>query len=444
MADSTQTLNFPAVSGRDVVVRFDGGDISSDAGMTLVSAADRKVGLISALALSIDDNRDQVKVDHSIQVLMQERVYAIALGYEDANDLTRLRHDPILKTACGRLPESGLALGSQPTISRLENGISKRELIRLGHVLAEKVIAQLPLHTKQVILDVDPTDDPCHGQQQFECFNGFYDNHCYLPLLFFVTGDDGRQRLISALLRPGNAGATKGLRSVLHTIVQLLRQRLPGVRIILRADSGFGVASVIRSCHRMGIDFVLGLPTNKSLQRLSTPVQMDAAIKYRWEGDGCREFGEFLYAAGTWGKREERVVVKAEITQGKLNPRYVVTNRMDLTTEAVYEWYCERGDRENRIKEFKIDLSSGRTSCHKFLANQARLLLHAAASVLMSVLQASLEGTRWASAQVNTLRVRILKVGARVAETCRKVWLHLPTAFPDQDIWKLLHERLST
>jgi len=194
----------------------------------------------------------------------------------------------------------------------------------------------------------------------------------------------------------------------------------------------------------MRIDFVLGLPSNKSLQRLSTPVQMDAALKYRWAGDGCKEFGEFLYAAGTWGKKEERVVVKAEITQGKLNPRYVATNRMDLTTEGVYDWYCERGDRENRIKEFKIDLSSGRTSCHKFLANQARLLLHAAASVLMSVLQASLEGTRWAAAQVNTLRVRILKVGARVVETCRKVWLHLPTAFPDQDIWKLLHERLST
>jgi hypothetical protein len=411
--------------------------------MTLVSAADRKVGLISALALAIDDNRDQTKVDHSIDLLMKERVYAIALGYEDANDLDRLRHDPCLKTACGRLPESGLALASQPTISRLENGLSQRDLIRMGRAIAEKVIAQLPLHAKQVILDVDATDDPCHGQQQLECFNGFYDNHCYLPLLFFITGDDGRQRLISALLRPGNSGAAKGLRSALHTIVKLLRRRLPGVRIILRADSGFGVASVIRSCHRLGIDFVLGLPSNKSLQRLSTPVQMDAALKYRWEGDGCKEFGEFLYAAKTWDV-EERVVVKAEITQGKLNPRYVVTSMKELTPEALYSFYCLRGDRENRIKEFKVDLSSGRTSCHKFLANQARLLLHAAASVLMSALQAALLGTRWAAAQVNTLRVRILKVGARVAETCRKVWLHLPTAFPDQDIWKLLHERLST
>jgi len=442
MADSTLSLDFPSVSGREVVVRFDGGDISSDAGMALVCAADKKIGLTSTLAWAIDDNRDQVKVDHPVELMLKERVYAIALGYEDANDLTQLRRDPILKTACGRLPKSGLDLASQPTISRLENAVSERDLIRMGHAIAEKVVAQLPLHTKQVILDVDATDDPCHGQQHLECFNKFYDCHCYLPLLFFVTGDDGQQRLISALLRAGNAGAAKGLRAVLRKIVQILRKRLPKAQIILRGDSGFGVASVIRSCHRLGIDFVLGLPSNKSVQRLSTPVQMDAALKYKWEGNGCREFGEFQYAAKTWDF-EERVVVKAEITQGKLNPRYVVTSMKDLTPEALYSFYCLRGDRENRIKEFKVDLSSGRTSCHDFLANQARLLLHTAASVLMSALQASLEGTRWSNAQVSTLRVRILKVGARVVESCRKIWFHLPTAFPNQDIWNILHQRLT-
>jgi hypothetical protein len=326
-------------------------------------------------------------------------------------------------------------------MSRLENMLRKRDLVRLAHVLAEKVVAQLPFGTKRVILDADPTVDPCHGQQQLEFFNGFYDDHCYLPLLLYITGDDGRQRLICALLRPGNSGTAKGLRAMLHVVVKLLRKRLPGVRIILRGDSGFGVANVIRTCHRLGIDYVLGLATNKVLQRLSTPVQMDAALKYRWEGDGCKEFGEFQYGAKTWDK-EERIVVKAEITKYKLNPRYVVTNRTDLSAQRTYEWYCERGDRENRIKEFKVDLSSGRTSCHKFMANQGRLLLHAAASVLMTVLQKSLDGTRWAAAQVGTIRTRILKVGARVVESCRKVWLHLPTAFPDQDIWKSLHQQL--
>jgi hypothetical protein len=191
----------------------------------------------------------------------------------------------------------------------------------------------------------------------------------------------------------------------------------------------------------MKIDFVLGLASNKAVQRLSTPVQMDAALKYRIDGDGCKEFGEFHYKAKSW-KEKERVVIKAEITQGKLNPRHVVTNRTDLTDEQTYDWYCLREDRENRIKEFKVDLSSGRTSCHKFMANQARLLLYAAASALMSVLQESLAGTRWAEAQVNIVRTRLLKVGAKVVETCRKIWIHLPMAFPERDIWHLMHKQL--
>ena len=442
MTDTTLTLDFPSVSGREVIVRFDGGDISSDAGVALVSAADKKTGLTSSLALAFDDKRDQVKVDHSIKLLMQERIYAIALGYEDANDLDRLRLDPALKTACGRLPKTGLDLGSQPTISRLENAAGRRDLIRMGRMIAENVIAQLPKGSKRVILDVDATEDPCHGQQQLECFNAFYDSHCYLPLLFFVTGDDGRQRLVCALLRPGNAGSAKGLRPVLRMIVRILRRRLPNTQIILRGDSGFGIANVIHWCHKLDIDYVLALSGNNVLHTLSTPVQMDAAIKYAWAGDGCREFGEFSYGANTW-ERQERVIVKAEITRKELNPRFVVTSMNDLTPEALYSFYCLRGDRENRIKEFKVDLSSGRTSCHRFYANQFRLLLHVAASVLMSALQASLEGTKWSAAQVDTLRTRLLKVGARVVESCRKIWFHLPTAFPNQDIWNILHQRLT-
>jgi len=442
MTDTTLTFDIPSISGREIAVRFDGGDISSDAGITLVCAADRKAGLTSALALAIDDQRDPAKVDHSIRLLLQERIYAISMGYEDANDLDRLRYDPILKTACGRLPKSGLALGSQPTISRFENGTSGRDLIRMSRIIAENVIAQLPQGTKRVILDVDATEDPCHGQQQLECFNAFYDSHCYLPLLFFVTGEDGRQRLISALLRPGNAGAAKGMRAVLRKIVQILRRRLPNAQIILRGDSGFGIANVIRWCHRLDIDYVLGLSSNSILHKLSTPIQMDAAIKYGWEGDGCREFGEIVYGANTWEK-EERVIVKAEITRRELNPRFVVTSLKDIAPEELYDFYCLRGDSENRIKEFKIDLSSGRTSCHRFLANQFRLLLHMAASVLMSMLQTSLAGTKWAAAQVNTLRTRILKVGARVVESCRKIWFHLPTAFPDRDIWLILQQQLT-
>ena len=210
MADSTLSLSFPAVSGREVVARFDGGDITSDAGMALIAMADRKTGLTSALTDAVQDRRQASKVVHPLKDLMRERVYAIASGYEDANDLDRLKYDPALKTVCGRLPQSGQELASQPTISRLENGLTPRDLLRMGHVLAEHVIAQLPADSKEVVLDIDATDDPCHGQQEFEFFNGFYDNHCYLPLLIFITGSDGRQRLVCSLLRPGNTGVTRG------------------------------------------------------------------------------------------------------------------------------------------------------------------------------------------------------------------------------------------
>ena len=442
MANSVLDMVFPSVDGKDVVARFDGGDITSDAGLLLVSEADRKLGLTKLMAASIDDHRDQDQVNHKMIELVRERTYAICAGYEDANDLTTLRHDPMLKTACDRLPSSGEPLGSQPTISRLENAVGRKDLLRIGTCIAERVVSQLPMDTRQVIIDVDPTDDPCHGQQELEFFNGYYDEHCYLPIHVHVTGGDGRQRLLCSLLRPGKAGPTLGLFGVLRRAIKLLRKRLPDARIILRGDSAFGTGEVIQFCQEAGIDFILGLKGNSRLHTLSTPVQMDACLKYKREGNGCREYGEFAYKAGPW-KEHQRVVIKAEITRGELNPRFVVTSLAEKTPEEVYEFYCGRGEQENRIKEMKLDLGSGRTSCHRFLANQFRLLIHAAACVLMGVLQQSLEGTKWAKAQVGTIRLGLLKVGARIVETCRKAWVHLPTAFPEKAAWYHLHSVLS-
>jgi len=442
MTGSALGLEFPAVCGRQVTGVFDGGDLTSDAGVALVGAADGKLGLTAALAGVIPERRQAGKIAHPLVELLRTRVYAIAQGYEDANDLDRLREDPALKTACGRLPETGAALASQPTVSRLENRLEQGDLIRMGKALAERVIAQLPEGSSEVTIDVDVTDDPCHGQQQLQVFNAFYDEHCYLPLLVYVTGSDGVQRLVSGLLRPGNVGPTRGLWRVLRVVVDLIRRRLPGVRITLRGDSGFGVAEVLRMCHRLQLGYLLGLAANPVVTRLATPVQMDAALRYRWEGDGCREFGEFRYAAQTW-QQPERVIVKAEITRGELNPRYAITDVETLTPEQVYTWYCQRGDRENRIKELKLDLASGRTSCHRFLANQARLLLHMAAGVLLTAMQTALAGTQWATAQVSTLRTRLLKVGARVVQSARRIWLHLPSAFPEQAVWALLVRHLT-
>jgi hypothetical protein len=442
MNDTTLDLVFPAVGGRDVVCRNDGGDITSDAGLLLVSLADKKLGLTCAMSDTIADHRDQDKVVHNVIEMCRERIYAICQDYEDANDLDILRHDPALKTVCRRLPRTGEALASQPTISRFENMPGARDMVRMACSMAQRVISQLPKGTGRVIIDADPTVDPCHGQQEFEFFNGHYGCHCYLPMHIHITGDDGRQRIIGSLLRPGNSGPARGLKSALRIVIRLVREHIPGAQIVLRADSAFGVCDVLNFCEDMGIDYVLGIKGNNTLHRLSAPVQMDACLKYKWEGNGCREYGSVPYRAGSW-RHARRVVVKAEITQGELNPRFVVTNLENLGDGEAYQFYCARGEQENRIKEMKLDLSSGRTSCHSFLANQFRLLLHTAACMLMTVLQESLCGTRFAHAQVGTLRTRLLKVGARVMETARKIWFHLPSSFPVQDAWKRMHAALA-
>jgi len=441
MYNTTLDLVFPAVGGREVVSRNDGGDITSDAGLLLVSLADKKLGLTQAMADAIRDPREQGKVDHHVIEMSRERVYAICQDYEDANDLDTLRHDPALKMACDRLPKTGDALASQPTISRFENMPGAKDQLRVAVAMARRVMSGLPKWTQRVIIDLDPTEDPCHGQQEFEFFNGHYGCHCYLPMHIHITGDDGRQRIIGSLLRPGNAGATKGLFSALRMAIRLVREYLPQTQIIFRADSAFGVCDVLDFSEDMGIDYILGMKGNNVLHDLSSSVQMDACLKYKWEGNGAREYGSILYKAGSW-RHSRRVVVKAEITQGELNPRFVVTNLSGLSDEEAYGFYCMRGEQENRIKEIKLDLASGRTSCHRFLANQFRLLLHTAACMLMGVLQESLAGTRFAKAQIGTLRTRILKVGARVVETARKIWFHLPSSFPQQEIWRRMHAAL--
>lgn len=444
MANSCFDIVFPAARGREVVCRFDGGDLTSDAGLLLVAEADLKLGLTESMAGVISDGRQQGKVRHSVLEMLRERIYAIAGGYEDANDLDILGSDPALKTACGRLAASDGALASQPTISRLENALSERELLRMGIRIAKRVIANLPADTKKVTLDVDDTEDPCHGQQELEFFNGYHGGHCYIPLYVHLTAEDSRQWLLGALLRSGKSCATKGLLAALRIAVRLLRDRFPDVAITVRGDSAFGIWDVMKFCEAMGLGYVLGLNRNKALDRLSTPVQMDTALKYKYEGEGCREYGEFGYKANTWDG-ERRVIVKSEIPidRDELNPRFVVTNLTQMTPEEVYAFYCRRGNQENRIKEMKLDLASGRTSCHRFLANQCRLLLHTAACVLMGMLQEALSGTRWAAAQVGTIRLRLLKVGARIVETCRKIWFHLPSSYTEQEIWRHIRRRLA-
>lgn len=447
MKDSVQTLLFPAVSGKEITARFDGGDITSDCGALLLAQADRKIGLVETMANVIIDERQTAKVQHSLQTLLRQRIVAIACGYEDANDFDYLHTDPAIKLACGRAPQSGKNLASQPTLSRLENRVNSKDIYCMALAIARNVVAQLPKKTKKIVIDIDAYDDPCHGQQQFEFFNAHYDNHCYLPLAIFLTPEDGAQRLIGAMLRSGKAG-NAGVLAAIDLAVAIVRERFPRIKIILRADAGFGNAQTLALCDKLKLSYCLGLAGNTCLTDLSTRIQMKACWRYtfakaQWHAAGvCRVFGRFDYKAGTW-KRKHNVVVKAEITQGCLNPRYIVTDLYKRSPQKAHAFYCGRGDAENRIKEFKLDLAAGRTSCHRFLANQFRLLLHVAAAVLINTIQQAAQGTAFANAQAGTIRLRLLKLGARVVETTRRVWLHMSSSYPNQQAWGQIHRALS-
>lgn len=444
--NTSLSFEFPSVSGRQVTARFDGGDITSDCGALLLAQADKKIGLVEAMAAQIIDERQGSKVLHPVATLLRQRVVAIGCGYEDANDFDHLATDPALKLACGRAPKSDPDLASQPTLSRLENKVNSKDIYCMAEEIARRVVWQLPKKTRRVVIDIDAYDDPCHGQQEFNFFNAHYGNHCYLPLVVFLTPNNGPQRLLGALLRSGKAG-NAGVRAVIRRAVALVRERFPRIRIVLRADGGFGNDKVLRLCGDLQISYCLGLGTNRTLQTLSTHTQMQACCKWafardQWREEGvCRVFGRFDYKAGSW-KRMHNVVVKAEITQGELNPRFVVTDLYKRSPKGAYAFYCGRGDAENRIKEFKLDMAAGRTSCHRFLANQFRLLLHAAAAVLMNVIQQAAKGTAFANAQAATIRLRILKLGARVIETARRIWLHMSSSYPNQQAWRCIHAAL--
>lgn len=441
MSSYALALEFPGVSSREVICTFDGGEITSDAGMLMVSAADKRIGLLSALADEMTDNRQSCKVTHGLVDMLRERVFAIAMGYEDANDLDHLRDDPALKVACRKRPMLSDVLASQPTISRLENSVGITEMLRMGLRMACAVVSQLPDDTSEVVLDIDATDDECHGHQQLRLFDGHYKTVCYVPLYMHITDETGCQRLLGTLLRSATARSNKGVISFVKLAVRAVRQRFPNARIILRGDCGFGYGRLMNWCDANSVDYVLGFQATSTLKPQLLPIQMESARRHRIFGEGHREYEQFSYKGESW-TNYRRVVAKAEAGKGIVDTRCVVTSDTTTPMEDVYKWYTKRGDQENRIKEMKLDLTSGRTSCHRFLANQFRLLLHTAAGVLMGVLQAALTGTKWAKAQVGTLRLRLLKVSARVVETCRRIWLHLPTSFPDKGTWKQMHRNL--
>ena len=437
--NTTQCLLFPEIFSKPLVARFDQLQSSSDGGAFLLKAADRRYGLTEALAGCLRDSRQAGKVDHSLHELLAQRVFAIACGYPDANDSARLASDPMHKMLLDRDPLAGRDLASQPTLSRFENAVGPKELYAMAEVLALRVIERhaerLRGRIRRVTIDRDPTEDPTHGAQQLSFFNGHYDSWCYLPVMGFLSfNDEPEQYLCTAVLRPGNVTAAFGAVGILRRLLLMVRYFLPRVRIRVRLDGGFAHPAVLALLDQEpNLEYVVGMAKNAVLKRKAKPAMRRARKLSRRSGQTEHVYSDARYAARSW-PRERRVIIKAEVVRAegkepKDNPRFVITN-MQQSPKWIYEQiYCHRGEVENRIKELH-DLQIDRTSCSDFWANQLRVLLTAAAYVLMQELRLRARGTNCARVQVWTLRERLLKLGARVLVSVRRMVVQLPVSFP--------------
>ncbi|MGH9253345.1 MAG: IS1380 family transposase [Vicinamibacterales bacterium] len=441
-----QPVLFPDLFDRPLVATFDQPHASSDGGAVLLKAAERGYELIDGFARCLVDDRQPGKVRHTLADLVAQRIFGLACGYPDANDADRLGDDPMQKLLLGRDPIVGERLASQPTISRFENGAASQVLYRMGRELATSVIdrhrRRLHGRARHITIDLDPTDDPTHGAQQLTFFNGHYDSWCYLPLLAFVTFDDEtEQYLCAAMLRPGNVPASRGARGLLRRLIDLLRIAFPHARLLVRLDGGFATPEIFDVLDaEPRLDYVVAMAENAVLTRVADPTMVEARALSEASGQTAHVYTEADYAAGTW-PHERRVVIKAEVVrlsgrEPRDNARFVVTN-LRQTPRWIYEHvYCARGDIENRIKELHDGLQIGRTSCCRFWANQLRVLLTAAAYVLMQELRLRAARTACARTQVTGLRERLLKLGVHVVVSVRRIVLHLPTSTPDLVAWR--------
>jgi len=420
-------------------VQFDGGYISSDGGLPWVVQAEQALRVCAALAAGVPEWR-RGGVRHSLERLVRQRVFQIACGYEDQNDAATLRTDPLFKLACGRLPASEPDLASQPTLSRLENAVDRHAVEQLAAILADLYIRERGRSgvPTRLVLDLDGTADPAHGEQEGVTYHGYYRQHMYHPLLLF-DGEAGH--LITAILRPGNVHGSRFVVLVLRRLLRKLRAAWPDIPVEIRADSGFAVPRLFAWCEANHVDYTIGLIPNPILERRAAPLLAEAqAQSAAQDGAKVRLAGETSYQAGSW-PAPRRVVFKAEILQKGPNTRFVVTTRTDQPL-ALYDWYVDRGESENWIKDFKNALAADRLSDHRFWANAFRLLLHAAAFWLLDQLRRWLLSARAPRLQLDTLRLRVIKIGGWVRErsyfTPPDVCVHLSSHHPGLTLWRLL------
>jgi hypothetical protein len=418
------------VAGKELCARFDGGRLSSDGGVLLLREVEQGLGLADLLASCMKDERDPSSTTHSQADMIRARLFAIACGYEDCDDLDALRFDPAFKLACGRLSESGDDLMSQPTLSRLENAPSWRELGRMGFKMIDLFCASFRIVPARIVLDIDDTADSVHGAQQLALFNAHYDNYCFQPIHIFEAASG---KPVLSLLRPGKRPSGKEAAGILGQVIARIRRNWPRVQIIVRGDGHYGTGEVMDLLEFQGCGYILGLPTNARLKLIGQPWCEDAATRRALSGkDQVRRFFQAGYQAKSWS-RERRVAARVEATSKGSDIRFIVTNLPGKAKRLYEKVYCARGRMENMIKDHKLYTKSDRTSCHRWEANQFRLFLHSGAYWLLHGLrQAAPRRSRWRAVTFETLRRAFLKIAVRIEELKSRIKIALPSAYPYQ------------
>ena len=441
MVDLTQFLpGLSPVQGKAVVARFDGGRLSSEGGLLALREIERRLGLSDRLASCLVDPRAPERVVHRLAEMMRFRMLMIAAGYEDGNDADALRRDPMFKLALDRLP-AGEELCSQSTISRLENLPDRRALLRLGRALVGQYCSSFHAVPKRIVIDIDDTFDRVHGGQQLRLFNAYYDDYGFQPIVVF----DAEGRFVTALLRPGKRPSGVEIRSFVRRLIGALRGHWPKVEILLRADSHYACPEVFDWCRKNRVDWIFGLAPNAALRRHVAALEKSTAARFRAapKRGKVRRFAQFHDAAQSWS-RVERIIARVETGVEGTDTRFILTSLEGGRAKHLYQrLYCARGQAENHIKAWKNHLAADRTSCHAAEANQFRLFLHAGAYwLLWSMRRVMPKHSVWRVMQFDTLRLRLIKLAARVIELKTQVKIHLPSSAPDQAIFAMLLDRL--
>jgi hypothetical protein len=439
--DTLLPFSFPAVARKKVIAAFDGGMLSSDAGVLLLRGVEKQCGIAQRLAACLNDKRDPDLIKHSVEEMIRLRMFAIAAGYEDANDFDRLRFDPIFKMAAGRPPESGDPLCSQPTLSRLENAPSRTELLRMMLAMIDQFCASYKRAPRSILLDIDDTFDAVHGNQQLSLFNAHYDERCFLPIHIY-EGMSGKP--VAMILREGKTPSGKEVRTILKHVIKRIRLHWPKVGIVMRGDSHYGRDEAMELCEQQGVGYIFGFSPNAVLAGMVRDDADALCVERAISGaEKLRGFRKFRYGAKSW-KCERQFVARLEASEKGLDIRYIVTSLKGGAKHLYETVYCARGEMENFIKLHKAQLASDRTSCRDPRANQFRLILHTAAYWLMlAVRKAVPKRSALFRAEFATLRLHLIKIAARVVEGVARIRISLPSACPDAALFRCLAGRFA-